>query len=221
MARIYWDIYDQWKSTLNTLDHAANIYYASRPGYWNDLDILTVGLGHQTIEEYTSQFSLWAVTSSPLIAGNDLRTMTKEIANILMNKEVIAINQDKLARSGNMIRRALDGSHEIWAKPIYYENMSQVYDTRNTPRFSPSPFHAVVLLNRLNITANITLEFNDLFNNYLSPHPPTPIWTVSIRDLWLHQDLGEFVETWKATNVPGHGVRMITVLLRNATKFHH
>jgi alpha-galactosidase len=217
MARIWWDIYDEWKATLNILDHAANIYYASQPGYWNDLDILTVGLGHQTIEEYTSQFSLWALMSSPLIAGNDLRKMTKEIANILTNKEVIAINQDKLGRSGNMIRRALDGSYELWAKPIYYENMSLFYDA---PRFSPLPFHAVVLLNRLNNVANITLEFNDLFDNSLSPHPPTPIWTVSIRDLWLHQDLGDFVETWNATNVPGHGVRMITVLLLNTTHSH-
>jgi hypothetical protein len=116
-----------------------------------------------------------------------------------------------------MIRRALDGSYEVWAKPIYYENMLQFYDTNITPRFNPLPFHAIVLLNRLNITANITLEFNDLFDHKLCPHPPTPIWTVSIRDLWLHQDLGEFVETWTANNIPGHGVRMITVLLINAT----
>ncbi|CAF4681789.1 unnamed protein product [Rotaria sp. Silwood1] len=220
MARISWDINDEWKSTLSITDRAANIYYASRPGYWNDLDILTVGLGEQTIEEYTSQFSLWAIMSSPLIAGNDLRKMTKEITNILTNEEIIAINQDKLGRSGNMIRRALDGSYEVWAKPIYYENMSLIYDINNTPRFSPLPFHAVVLLNRLNITANITLEFNDLFDHRLSPHPPTPIWTVSIRDLWLHQDLGIFVETWKAINVPVHGVRMVTVLLLNATNPH-
>lgn len=221
MARIWWDIYDEWKATLNILDHAANIYYASRPGYWNDLDILTVGLGGQTIEEYTSQFSLWAIMSSPLIAGNELRIMTKEIANILTNKEVIAINQDQLGRSGNMIRRALDGSHEVWAKPIYHGNMSHSYDTYNIPHFSPLPFHAVVLLNRLDTTANITLEFNDLFDNALNPHPPTPTWTVAIRDLWLHQDLGEFVETWSAINVPGHGVRMITVLLLNATNSNH
>ncbi|CAF5170544.1 unnamed protein product, partial [Rotaria magnacalcarata] len=121
MARISWDIYDKWESTLSMLDRAANIYYASRPGFWNDLDILTVGLGQQTLVEYTSQFSLWAIISSPLIAGNDLRKMTKEIISILTNTEVIAINQDKLGRSGNMIRRALDGSYEVWAKPLYYE----------------------------------------------------------------------------------------------------
>ncbi|CAF3110532.1 unnamed protein product [Rotaria sp. Silwood2] len=220
MARIWGDIDDEWESTLSISDHAANIYYASQPGYWNDLDILTIGLGKQTIEEYTSQFSLWAIMNSPLIAGNDLRIMKMEIANILMNKEVIAINQDKLGRSGNMIRRAFDGSYEIWSKPVYYENMSHFYDTNNILHFSPLPLHAVVLLNRLNITANITFEFEELFGNNLSPHQPTPIWTVFIRDLWLHQDLGEFVDTWTAINVPVHGVRMITVLLRNTTYFH-
>ncbi|CAF4729149.1 unnamed protein product, partial [Rotaria socialis] len=217
---ISWDIYDKWESTLSILDRAANIYYASRPGYWNDLDILTVGLGQQTLEEYTSQFSLWAIISSPLIAGNDLRKMTKEIINILTNTEVIAINQDKLGRSGNMIRRAFDGSYEVWAKPLYYEHTPQFYNIDSAPHFNPLPFHAVVLLNRLNTTANITFNFDDLFDHYLCPHPPTPIWTVSIRDLWLHQNLGTFVETWTTTNVPAHGVRMITVLLTNTTISH-
>jgi alpha-galactosidase len=212
MARIWWDIEDQWKTTLSILDHAANIYYASQPGYWNDLDILTVGLGRQTIEEYTSQFSLWSVISSPLIAGNDVRIMTKDIANILTNKEVIAINQDKLGRSGNIIQRASDGSYEIWAKPIYHENISQ---------FSPLPFHAIVLLNRWNIPINITLDFDDLFGNNLNSNSLNSGWTVSIRDLWLHQDLGEFMDTWTATNVPGHGVRMITVLLIHPINSHH
>ena len=221
MARIWWDIEDKWESTMRIIDHANNIYYASQPGYWNDLDMLTVGLGHQTIEEYIAQFSLWAIVSSPLIAGNDLRTMSKEIANILMNKEVIAINQNKLGRSGNMIRRAFDGSYEIWTKPIHYENMSHSQDTNYTPHFTSLPYHAVVLLNRLHTPVNITLVFDDLFGNNLCPGPPTPPWTVAIRDLWLHKDLGTFVDSWKAIDVPAHGVKMITILLHNTTDFYH
>ncbi|CAF4216432.1 unnamed protein product, partial [Adineta steineri] len=104
---------------------------------------------------------------------------------------------------------------------IYHENMSQFDSTPHTLRFTPSRFHAVVLLNRLNTTSNITLDFKDLFGNALSPHPPYPVWTVYIRDLWLHEDLGKFNETWQATNVPGHGVRMVTVLLDNTTNFHY
>ncbi|CAF0985318.1 unnamed protein product [Adineta ricciae] len=217
MARIWWDISDKWETIMNIIDHSANIYYASGPGYWNDLDILTVGLGRQTLVEYMTQFSLWSVISSPLIAGNDIRKMSKEIGEILMNKEVIAINQDKLGRSGNMIHRAVDGSYEIWAKPIYHENTSQIQTAIHSLGFTPLPRHAVVLFNRRDSITNITLEFDDLFDHRLSPHPPTPTWTASIRDLWLHEDLGQFTETWTATNIPGHGVRMITVLLVNAT----
>ena len=200
MARIYWDIYDQWEQTLNILDHAANIYFASRPGYWNDLDILTVGLGQQTLQEYISQFSLWSLLSSPLIAGNDLRQMNQSILNILTNKEVIAINQDRLGRSGNMIQRAMDGSYEIWAKALFHENNCS--------------YHAVVLFNRSNQPTNITLQFEALFDNALSPHPPSPIWSVNIRDLWLHQDQGTFTHNWTSINVQPHGVTMITVLLQ-------
>ena len=209
MARIWWDISDQWESTMTILDHAANINFASRPGFWNDLDILTVGLGQQTIEEYRSQFSLWTIVSSPLILSNNLRTMTTDIANILTNAEVIAVNQDKLARAGNLISRALDGSYEIWGKAIYTEKHSML-------GFTPAPRHAVVFLNRLNTTVDITLNFDDLFDNNLDRKPPTPNWTVFIRDLWLHQDLGRFEDTWTALNVPAHGVRMVTVSLSHA-----
>ena len=135
--------------------------------------------------------------------------MTKDIANILTNSEVIAVNQDRLARAGNMISRASDGSYEIWGKAIYTEQ-------NNLSGFTPAPRHAVVFLNRLNITVDITLNFDDLFNNNLDRKPPTPNWTVVIRDLWLHQDLGRFEDTWTALNVPAHGVRMVTVSLSHA-----
>jgi hypothetical protein len=69
------------------------------------------------------------------------------------------------------------------------------------------------VLHRLNTISNITLQFNDLFDNALSPHPSIPIWNGSVRDLGL------FVETWQAINVPSHGVRMITVLLVNITLY--
>ena len=63
---------------------------------------------------------------------------------------------------------------------------------------------------------DITLNFDDLFDNNLDRKPPTPNWTVFIRDLWLHQDLGRFEDTWTALNVPAHGVTMVTVSLIHA-----
>ena len=119
--------------------------------------------------------------------------MTKEIANIVTNAEVIAINQDRLGRAGNMISRALDGSYEIWGKAIYSGNIRQNGDANNLSELSPAPCHAVVFLNRLNTALNITLNFDDLFNNNLSTKPPIPNCTVFIRE---HLDRSQRARAW-------------------------
>lgn len=58
------------------------------------MDILTVGLGQQKLEEYTAQFSVWALMSSSLIAGNDLRKMTKR-DNRYFNQQRSYFNQSR------------------------------------------------------------------------------------------------------------------------------
>ena len=70
----------------------------TRPGHWNDPDMLEIGNGGMTADEYSTHMSLWSMLAAPLIAGNDLRTMTDETKAILMNREVIAIDQDKAAK---------------------------------------------------------------------------------------------------------------------------
>lgn len=47
-------------STLNILNKASFITSKAQPGGWNDLDMLTVGLGGQNDAEYVSHFSLWS-----------------------------------------------------------------------------------------------------------------------------------------------------------------
>src|SRR5271170_5890303 len=64
------------------------------PGHWNDPDMLEVGNGGMTADEYRQHMSLWSLLAAPLIAGNDLRTMTDETKSLLLNREVIAIDQD-------------------------------------------------------------------------------------------------------------------------------
>src|SRR4030095_4733577 len=68
---------------------------AMKPGQFNDPDMLEIGNGGMTGDEYRLHMSLWALLSAPLLAGNDLRTMSDEIKSILMNTEVIAVDQDK------------------------------------------------------------------------------------------------------------------------------
>ena len=62
--------------------------------------MLEVGNGGLTVEEEKSHFSLWCMLAAPLMAGNDLSKMSSSTKEILTNKEVIAIDQDKLGKQG-------------------------------------------------------------------------------------------------------------------------
>ena len=85
---------------LDILDLQDGLESYAGPGHWNDPDMLEVGNGGMTTEEYRAHFSLWSILAAPLIAGNDLRDMKPEIHDILTNKEVIAVNQDPLGSEG-------------------------------------------------------------------------------------------------------------------------
>jgi alpha-galactosidase len=86
------------------------------PGHWNDPDMLEVGNGGMTHDEYLTHMSLWALLAAPLLAGNDLRSMNDETKEILTNAEVIAVDQDPKGVQG---RRIWDeGPLEIWARPL-------------------------------------------------------------------------------------------------------
>ena len=73
------------------------------PGHWNDPDMLEVGNGHMSLDEYRTHMSLWALLAAPLLAGNDLSQMTAETKSLLMNKNVIAIDQDALGKQGDRL----------------------------------------------------------------------------------------------------------------------
>ncbi|PON48990.1 Glycoside hydrolase [Trema orientale] len=74
------------------------------PGRWNDPDMLEVGNGGMTIDEYRSHFSIWAAMKAPLLIGCDVRSISKETLGILGNKEVIDVNQDTLGVQARKIR---------------------------------------------------------------------------------------------------------------------
>ena len=86
------------------------------PGHWNDPDMLEVGNGGMSNDEYRTHMSLWAILAAPLIAGNDLSKMTPDTLAILTNKDVIAIDQDPMGRQGD--RAAQEGTQETWTKPL-------------------------------------------------------------------------------------------------------
>ena len=69
------------------------------PGHWNDPDMLEVGNG-MTENEDRAHFTMWCMMASPLILGNDLRNMSDATRRIILNKEMIAIDQDPLGVQG-------------------------------------------------------------------------------------------------------------------------
>jgi alpha-galactosidase len=183
------DITDKWDGQSNgslgmltILDMQDGIESYAGPGHWNDPDMLEVGNGGMTLAEYHAHFSLWAILAAPLISGNDLRDMKTEIQEILTNKEVIAIDQDRLGRQGRRVRK--DGDLEVWARPLVDGN------------------RAAVLLNRGAVEKSITVHWLDL--DY-----PGHV-TADVRDVWQHKDLGKFKDGFSA-QVPPHSVVMITV----------
>jgi alpha-galactosidase len=86
------------------------------PGHWNDPDMLEVGNGTLTHDENLVHMTLWSILAAPLIAGNNLTAMTDDVKSILMNKDVIAIDQDALGRQGDRVYA--EGPVEIWSKPL-------------------------------------------------------------------------------------------------------
>jgi alpha-galactosidase len=182
------DICDSWKSKNNMfsftsiLDMQAGLYPYAGPGHWNDPDMLEVGNGGMSIPEYRAHFSLWCILAAPLIAGNDIRSMSQEIKDILLNKEAIEVDQDSPGRQGQ--RKRKNGNSEVWVK--------QLSDNSR----------AVVLFNRGTKETEIKFKWKDLgFPSSLE---------ANVRDLWKKQDLGKFTGQFKAMVEP-HGVVMVRV----------
>jgi len=110
------DISDKYdRMSLIGFEQAGLSRYA-RPGHWNDPDMLEIGNGGMTLDEYKTHMSLWAILAAPLLAGNDLSKVTPEHLAILENKNAIAIDQDPLGKQGDRISAL--GPYEVWTKPM-------------------------------------------------------------------------------------------------------
>ncbi len=111
------DIQDNWAS-MDRLGFAQlDIAAFAKPGHWNDPDMLEIGNGGMTVDEYRTHMSLWSLLSAPLIAGNDVVNMTDETKSILTNPDVIAIDQDSLAKPVQTI--SADGNAVVLIRQLH------------------------------------------------------------------------------------------------------
>jgi len=175
------DIMDNWDRVMWILDEQVGLESYSGPGGWNDPDMLEVGNSGLTSIESRAHFSLWAILNAPLIAGNDVRTMSAGTRAILSDSDVIAVNQDWGGIQGHRIRD--DGEQEVWYKPM------------------SDGSSAVVLLNRSSSIAPIAITPSE---TNLAPSPE-----YAVKDLWTNE-IVLIRERFEAT-VPAHGAVMILV----------
>ncbi|MET8853877.1 ricin-type beta-trefoil lectin domain protein [Amycolatopsis sp. NPDC004625] len=100
----------------NVLDVTAPLAAQAGPGHWNDPDMLVVGRPGLSLTESRAHFALWALMAAPLMAGNDIRTMSADVSAILRNPRLLAVDQDRLGAGGRRVRD--DGTAEVFAKPL-------------------------------------------------------------------------------------------------------
>jgi alpha-galactosidase len=101
---------------MQILDKQEGLRAYAGPGHWNDPDMLEVGNGGMSFTENRAHFAMWCMLAAPLIAGNDLRTISNDVKSILTAKELIAINQDSLGIQG--LKYSTKDSVETWFKPL-------------------------------------------------------------------------------------------------------
>jgi alpha-galactosidase len=177
------DIRDEWESMDRIGFNEIDIAPFARPGHWNDPDMLEIGNGGMNREEYRSHMSLWSLLSAPLIAGNDLRSMTEETKSILMNAEVIAIDQDRAAKPARRLKQ--EGNIEILERPLEDGSI------------------AVGIFNRGDADDDGSFSWDSLM---MGPGRKN----LRVRDLWKHQAVSADGEGYTA-HVPSHGVVLLRI----------
>jgi len=165
------------------LDLQVGLESYAGPGHWNDPDMLEVGNGELTVDENKAHFSLWCMLAAPLMLGNDIRKATPQTMEILLNKEIIAVNQDPLGKQGVKVRD--DGDLEVWSKVLQDGS------------------RAVILFNRSDMEVNIGVLWTEIgYPEHLN---------AKVRDLWRKKDLGSSNGAY-AADVPSHGVVMLKII---------
>lgn len=150
-----------WASIVESVDATTPLAAYARPGAFNDPDMLEIGNGSLSEGEARVQLSVWSILAAPLLAGNDLSSMSDATRDILTNTEVIALDQDPLGLQGALVRS--EGDIDVLVKPL-----------------ASCGGRGVVLWNRGEIAEEVTLGAADL---WLAPG------LLAARDLWAHANI--------------------------------
>jgi len=180
-----------WKSwgVMYILDMQDGLRIHAGPDHWNDPDMMEVGNG-MSVSEDRAHFSIWCILAAPLIAGNDIRNMSKETIEILTNKEVIAVNQDSLGIQG--FKYSTEDSLETWFKPLSKDEWT------------------VCFLNRSSETRTMDFVWEDykIADEFSKREINFEEVIFNIRDLWIKKNIGTTDKKFSA-QVKSHDVLML------------
>jgi alpha-galactosidase len=175
------DINDTWPRLKLIINRNLPLAQYAKPGAWNDPDMLEIGNGGMTDTEYRTHFSMWAVMAAPLLIGSDLRKATPETMKILLNKEVIDVDQDRLGIQGTPIWQQ-NGLHVV-VKPLFNGDRAvALYNETDRPATISTTAAAVGL-------------------------PAAPAYR--LRDLWSHTN--RHTAGVISASVPAHGTAFVRI----------
>lgn len=193
-------------SVMNIINKVAPYVDRGQYGGWNDLDMLEVGLGGMTDDEYKAHFSMWAALKSPLLIGADLRELSPRTLTILNNPAIIALNQDPLGRSAARILhdshvkkdRYGEGEVQVWVGPLYPHDQ------------------LVIFLNAADEELELTTTLNDIFVHEgpegSAPHTKEEfdiydLWADRMDDFTAEQILAgkeQYASTWYNSTIQSY-----------------
>ncbi|MGN0989670.1 MAG: alpha-galactosidase [Eubacteriales bacterium] len=193
MYRSTGDINDNFNSIKGIFKSQINKIAYSGIGCWNDLDMLVVGMhgagnvgnGGCTHDEYLTHFALWSLFMSPLMIGCDIRNMDDDTKSILMNKDLIAINQDEEARTPFVV-----GNYE-GDRLVFFRHLSNNEYCLAYVNFTDYKEKLYALFCDCGLAENSGYAFE-------------------LYDIFDHKSVGKFTEGYGCT-VPAHGCRFFKV----------
>jgi hypothetical protein len=183
--RISGDISETFESITKIIDLNADLWRYASPGHVNDMDMLQVGRG-MTYDEDKAHFSMWCMMASPLLAGNDLTTMSAQTKTILINKEMIAIDQDALVYQARRLKA--DSGLEVWAKPLQSTMSGHIA----VALFNRSATKQVIHFNVDSVGLDATKGF-------------------TMTDVWAKRSIAKQTTAAQQFDVPAHGIVVLTI----------
>ncbi len=154
------------------------------------------------LDAQKTQFAMWAMFLSPLLAGNDLASQSRETLEILANRDIIAVNQDLLTLSpaldvaASLAANAANG-HALTEISAHPDGVLQVWKRP----LSVSGAWAVAMVNGTTTAADIGVDLANLgFEG-----------AVTVRDLWTHTQVGNVTGAYIAKAVPPHGTAIFVI----------